>query len=355
LKKEKGLSEETIIEMYLDGKLCKDVIGSLELSELTEKYYIDTFRKLYEDTLNERDDNKVKKLSTFAELCNKKIKDKKLDKYDLFLEFLENYKEDGILDLYELGIISLEDSIDIAGQDILDKIFTNPNRMIQPVEIRKLYYKKIISIEKISELINKLPTIEEKYLTIISFFPGVKDEQIRRTLKDNVIKVSATLKGDVENSRISNGQGSNVKWKRIVTDSLYRLQLIQRFDPTCFLRTTSDGHAIIEMPKFKKVVIEKTIDNKGNDGYGASTYIMDKQFYDDNRSQVQKDNKIKRKTLVKAKKENNANKINHDKNWGKKIKEFFLDLKMVRYTPKDLRKIYYTIQRIENSEREVRD
>jgi len=357
LKKEKGLSEETIIEMYLDEKLSKDITQSVELSELGDEYYIDTFGKLYEDTLNERDKDKIKKLKAFTELINKKIEDEKLDKYDLFLEFLGNYKEDGILDLYELEVISLEDSIDIAGQDILDKIFTNPNKKLQPAEIRNLYYKNMVTSKKISSLINKLQTIEEKYLTIISIFPDTTDEQIRRFLIDDSIIIESQIQNKSGNKRISKGTGNNDlgnNYKKHLTDSLYRLQLIHALDPTYYEEILGDGHVVIRMPKFGKVMIEKLMDKKGNEGYGAATYVMDEKFYDDNVDEIKIDNEINRKKLVEAAEENNAIRFRHTiKTWGREVKENFVNSGKVQYTLYELNQINNIIQKIINSEREV--
>jgi len=362
LKEEKGLSEEGIVEIYLDGSLDKGLIENLELAELSDKYYINTYKKLYGEILKDRDLEKIKRFSKFASLCDRASDEGKLDKYDMFLEFMEEYEEENILDLYKLETISLEECIDYAGTDILDKMFESTNRTIQPIELRKLYYGGILDFKKMSSLINKIPTNEEKYMTIITIFPDEEDSEVRRDLIDNTIAVDSNVqgkgqgkkKGMVDDDNRDDTLGKD--YKKHITDSTYRFQLIRNLDDKYYVEMTEDGHVVLTLPKFKKVIIEKLLDKNRQEGYGAATYILDEDYYLSNEEEINQDGRINRTRLVEANKDDEAVKIRHTiRTWGKNVKYYFEDLPGTEYTEEESKRIDEIIEKIKDSERLVGD
>ena len=329
----------------------------MELAELSDKYYINTYKKLYGETLKDRDLEKIKRFSKFASLCDRASDEGRLDKYDMFLEFMEEYEEDNILDLYKLETISLEECIDYAGTDILDKMFESTNRTIQPIELRKLYYGGILDFKKMSSLINKIPTNEEKYMTIITIFPDEEDSEVRRDLIDNTIAVDSNVqgkgqgkkKGMVDDDNRDDTLGKD--YKKHITDSTYRFQLIRNLDDKYYVEMTEDGHVVLTLPKFKKVIIEKLLDKNRQEGYGAATYILDEDYYLSNEEEINQDGRINRTRLVEANKDDEAVKIRHTiRTWGKNVKNYFEALPGTEYTEEESKRIDEIIEKIKDSE-----
>lgn len=361
LKNEKLLSDEGIIELYIEGKFSKDILENIELPDISDKYYINTYKRLYGETLNDRNLEKIKKFSRFANYCDNASKNGKLDKYDMFLDFMEEYGEDNILDLYKLEAISLEECVDYVGTDILDKMFESTNRTIQPIELRKLYYDGVLDFNKMSSLINKIPTEEEKYMTIITIFPDEEDSKIRKDLIDNTIVVDSSVQGngkrkgkDIDIDNDDKDKGKN--YKKHITDSTYRFQLIKNLDEKYYAEMTKDGHIVLTLPKFKKVIIEKILDKNRQEGYGAATYILDEDYYRENEEEINQEGKIDRTKLVETNKNNEAKKIRHTiRTWGKDVKTYFESLQGTEYTKEESEKIDEIIEKIKNSERLVGD
>lgn len=361
LKNEKLLSDEGIIELYIEGKFNKDILENIELPDVSDKYYINTYKRLYGETLNDRNLEKIKKFSRFANYCDNASKNGKLDKYDMFLDFMEEYGEDNILDLYKLEAISLEECVDYVGTDILDKMFESTNRTIQPIELRKLYYDGVLDFNKMSSLINKIPTEEEKYITIITIFPDEEDSKIRKDLIDNTIVVDSSVQDKGKRKRknidIDNDDKDKGKdYKKHITDSTYRFQLIKNLDEKYYAEMTKDGHIVLTLPKFKKVIIEKILDKNRQEGYGAATYILDEDYYRENEEEINQEGKIDRTKLVEANQNNEAKKIRHTiRTWGKDVKTYFESLQGTEYTKEESEKIDEIIEKIKNSERLVGD
>lgn len=361
LKNEKLLTDEGIIELYIEGKFNKDILENIELPDISDKYYINTYKRLYGETLNDRNLEKIKKFSRFANYCDNASKNGKFDKYDMFLDFMEEYGEDNILDLYKLEAISLEECVDYVGTDILDKMFESTNRTIQPIELRKLYYDGVLDFNKMSSLINKIPTEEEKYMTIITIFPDEEDSKIRKDLIDNTIVVDSSVQGngkrkgkdlDIDNDDKDKGKD----YKKHITDSTYRFQLIKNLDEKYYAEMTKDGHIVLTLPKFKKVIIEKILDKNRQEGYGAATYVLDEDYYRENEEEINQEGKIDRTKLVEANKNNEAKKIRHTiRTWGKDVKTYFESLQGTEYTKEESEKIDEIIEKIKNSERLVGD
>ena len=135
-----------------------------------------------------------------------------------------------------------------------------------------------------------------------------------------------------------------------ITDSTYRFNLIRLFDPKYFMEMSADGHVIIKLPNFKKVMIEKILDTKKQEGYGAASYILDEDYYIENESEIKMDGRINRRELSKALKVDKAVRIFHvvDK-WGEQIKKYLEEVSNTKYTGEVEQAINAAIESIRNS------
>lgn len=364
-------NDEKLLEMYLNGELNIDILDSVEMPEILEENYIEKFKTIYEET--EKDDEESthkKKLIRYSELYKRLMSETKLDKDNLVEKLVEQYGEERgnkiLIDLYNLGMINLEDCINWAGTDILKNLFEMENRNIQPNQINNLYHNNILSINEIADLILMIPNVEERYITIASIFPEMSESEERQELIYKTIKVEKAL----NNKTKTDGNGIihpviPTDYNKHITDSTYRFNLIRLFDKEYFMEMTADGHAIIKLPKFKKVMIEKMLDTKKEEGYGAATYIVDEDYYLANEDDIKVEGKVNRKELIRALKMEKADRFSHiveqsdgkeNKNkkrvsWGEQLKRYFTGLSQSRYTEEEEKEIDNAIENINNSVR----
>lgn len=350
-------SDEQLLELYLNGDLNLDVIQEMEIEKLVEKNYIDVFKKMHEEATNEEEGLQKKRFIRYSELYKKLIEKAQLDKDNLIEKLFEQYGEYSgnkiLIDLYNSGIINLEDCISWGGTAILKDIFETENRNIQPSQINSMYYNNVLSLNEIANLILRIPNREERYITIASIFPEVAESEERQQLIYITIDVDNTIskkdKTDT-NSKVTGTSGGTNEYKKHITDSTYRFNLIRLLDVEYFMEMTADGHAIIKLPNFKKVMIEKMLDTKKEEGYGAASYILDENYYIDNEDAIKINGKINRRELSKALKEERAIRIFHVVHkWGEQIKQYFEEVSQSKYTEEEEKAINAAIENIKNS------
>lgn len=350
-------SDEQLLELYLSGDLHLDIIQEVEIAELVEQNYIDAFQKMHKEVNSEENGVQKKRFVRYSELYKKLIEKEQLDKDELIEKLFEQYGEDSenkmLIDLYNSGIINLEECISWGGTAILQTIFEMENRNIQPSQINSMYYKKLLSLNEIANLILRIPNREERYITIASIFPEVAESEERQELVYKTIDVDNTVskkdKTDIEGKQVGTTGGNN-EYKKHITDSIYRFNLIRLLDAEYFMEMTADGHAIIKLPNFKKVMIEKMLDTKKEEGYGAASYILDENYYVDNEAAIKINGKIDRRELSKALKAERATRIFHVVHkWGEQIKQYFEDVSQSKYTEEEEKAINAAIENIKNS------
>ena len=357
--KETGVieSDEQLLELYLNGDLHLDIIQETDIAELVEQNYIDAFKKMHEDVTNEDEGMQKKKFMRFSELYKRLIEKAQLDKDNLIEKLFEQYGEDSgnktLIDLYNSGMINLEDCISWGGTAILTTIFEMENRNIQPSQINSMYYNNVLSLNEIANLILRIPNREERYITIASIFPEVAESEERQELVYKTIDVDNTVskkdKIDTDGKGTGTSGGTN-EYKKHITDSVYRFNLIRLLDAEYFMEMTTDGHAIIKLPNFKKVMIEKMLDTKKEEGYGAASYILDENYYIDNEDAIKINGKINRRELSKALKAERAIRIFHVVHkWGEQIKQYFEEISQSKYTEEEEQTINAAIEDIKNS------
>jgi len=351
LKETKGLSDEKIIEMYINGVLSQELALDLDFED---EYYIDTFKKLYEENSKEKTPEKTKRLNKFSALCYELSEQGKLDKEELLLEFMESNDKENVYDLYTMGAISLEDCFECIGIEALEKIFAGGNITVQPAILKKMYDSGKLDIKNMVNLINKIPSKEEKYLLIINIFPEeleIRQEIINKTIDvDFGLMTKAITKTKRKKEDETRPEGIN--FKRHITDSAHRFNLIKNLDVNYYMEMSKDGHVILTLPKFGKIIIEKILDTQNENGYGAATYVLDEKYFDDNEDKIRSAGKINRSVLVEAHKDGNATKFSHSvKTWGDKIKKFFEKISGIPFTDEENKKLDEIIQKIKDSEK----
>jgi len=363
-------NDEQLLEMYLNGELNIEILDSIELHEILEENYIEKFKTIYEATKQEdEEDINRKKFIRYSELYKRRISANKLKKDNLVMNLLEKYGLDRgneiLIDLYNLGMVNQEECVNWCGTDILTDFFKMENRNIQPNLINNLYQEKRLSLNEIANLIMMIPNVKERYLTIASIFPKISESERRQDLIYKTIKVDKALnkRSKTENEQIPNPVIHN-DYNKHITDSTYRFNLIRLFDKDYVWEMLEDGHVIIKLPKYKKVMIEKMLDTKKEEGYGAATYIVDEDYYLENENKIKVEGKIDRKELIRALKMEKADKFSHIvevKNdekekkkrisWGEQLKRYFTGLSQSRYTEEEEREIDNAIETIYNSVR----
>jgi len=350
-------SDEQLLELYLNGDLHLDIIQEVEIAELVEQNYIDIFKKMHEEVTNEEESMQKKRFIRYSELYKKLIEKAQLDKDNLIEKLFEQYGEDSgnkiLIDLYNAGMINLDDCISWGGTAILKDIFEMENRNIQPSQINSMYYNNVLSLNEIANLILRIPNREERYITIASIFPEVSEGEERQELIYKTIDVDNTIskkdKSDTSGKVAETSGGAN-EYRKHITDSIYRFNLIRLLDAEYFMEMTADGHAIIKLPKYEKVMIEKMLDTKKEEGYGAASYILDENYYIDNEADIKINGRINRRELSKALKAERAVRIFHVVHkWGEQIKQYFEQVSQTKYTEEEEKAINAAIEDIKNS------
>jgi len=347
-------SDEQLLELYINGDLNVDMMQETGVPELPEEIHIESFRKVYEQATGDDEGVQKRKLARYSELYKKLIEEAKLDKDNLVTNLIETYGEDSgnkvLVDLYNLGMINLEDCINWVGTGILTDIFEMENRNIQPSQINSLYHNNKLSLNEIANLILRIPNVEERYITIASIFPEISESEERQELLYSTIDVDKSISKGEKSTHGTKEPTARHDYNKHITDSTYRFNLIRLFDPEYFMEMTADGHAIIKLPNFNKVMIEKMLDTKKQEGYGAASYILDENYYVDNETEIKIDGRINRKELSKALKEERAVRIFHvvDK-WGEQIKQYLEGVSNTKYTGEEEQAINAAIESIRNS------
>jgi len=97
-------------------------------------------------------------------------------------------------------------------------------------------------------------------------------------------------------------------------------------------------------------MIEKMLDTKKEEGYGAASYILDENYYIDNEDAIKINGKINRRELSRALKEERAIRIFHVVHkWGEQIKQYFEEVSQSKYTEEEEKAINAAIENIKNS------
>ena len=371
---QKGLlSDEDIIKLFDDKKINGETIAKMEDGEIKQKissYATEALRNSYLK-VDEKRDATPEDLERFVR-CVVLYKKLNIDgrteeeiasnAFELISSFEDNISSKVLLELYQFGIISLEAAAD-WGVDLTDML---ASKSIKPVDLRRLYAKKIISKDEIKNvLMNGELSYEEKLDLIYSTFDGESEEEkaAREELTELLeIGIGESYRSDEESTVRRKRQGEGVKGKEFISEPHTRWKLISLLDKDyskgCLPDGIKvvDGHRVFLLPNHNKVVIERMHEKKKGkrvSAYGSATYVMGIEEFYKNIDNIIIDGAINRTFLRKAAESEQATKIIHSKHWGKSIKrEFGIEDENTKYTPEEIDEINKAIANVENSRTE---
>lgn len=363
LKDERKISDEEIINMYLKNKISIELITDIDMPEISDEYYLEKFKELYNENVFLAEDEKEEKnnmLQRMSELYIQleNIGKVNIDRDELIGYFIDLYGHDyaiEILDeLNDLNIIDIKKAIEWVGIDILSKKYEKGQ--LKPVEVRNFYKDGTINLDEIANIVNKLSDNGDKFMLIGSIFPEETEED--REIRDLLIDECLRIDSEIENNKLGNkrkkGREKTGDYYKHITDPFARMSLIQALDEDYSFEMTSDGHAVVKLPNLKSVVIEKMLDKNKEPSYGAATYILDEQDYDNNRFAIKRDGKINRQETLKLIKP--EQKIVHLINtWGENLKNYFINNQEPNWDEENLNAIDEAIERVKRSDKKYMD
>lgn len=363
LLSEEITNKQEILECFMQGNINLELISKIEIEELTEEFFNDKFKNLYfEMVFSQESDEANKTLNKFSTLYSTLLKNNKIsvnedELIDDLVSVLGNeFAAEILADLYNLGVITIEKGIEWVGTDILFEEYKRGN--LKPGEVRRLYEDKIINLDGIANVINKLPENGDKFMIIGSIFPEEteEDRDTRDLLIDECLKIDSGIDNGKPGNGRKNGENKTNDYYKHITDPFARISLIKALDKDYSFEMTGDGHAIVKLPSFGKVIIEKMLNKNREPSYGAATYILDEKYYDDNKFRIKKDDKISRHEIIKDIESNKVTRIIHSvKTWGADIKEYFLQTKKVEWSENEIEVIDDAIGRVKRSDPITRD
>ncbi len=367
LKDNEEITDEDILNMYLEGKLNLEITRNIDMSELSEEYYNEKFKLLYEEMIystewsdqskeiRDLQTEEAKRLSRFSILYKHLMEDKKVDVESLIEKLInangEDYGLDIMDDLYSLDIVTIQKCIDWIGPSILFKQCEKGK--LPPTKVRELYQIGTIDLDIIASIVNTSPNITQKFMLIGSIFPeeSEEDKNNRSYLIGECLTIDSEIVSKGETEERIEEKGKKNKYQKHITDPFDRMRLISALDKDYYFEMTLDGHMIAYLPNFQEVIIEKILDKSGNPSYGAATYILDEEYYNKNKSRIIKNNKVCRQEIIKDIGLKEVSKIIHlVDSWGKDIKTHFGIEEGSRWSEEDLMKIEEAIERIKRNQ-----
>lgn len=358
---EKITTNENLLDMYLQGNLNLKLITGIDMNELSEEYCSNKFKNLYYEMVFTQEPEKVKEIfERFAELY---INLEKINKIginrdeligDIITVLGDQFAPEILSDLHEVNFVTLEKAVEWVGADIFFEEYKKGN--LKPGEVRRFYEDKTIDLSGVANLINKLPDNGDKFMVIGSIFPEETEED--REIRDLLIDECLRIDSEIENNKVGNkrkeGGEKPIDYYKHITDPFARISLIKAFDEDYSFEMTSDGHAVVKLPNLKSVVIEKMLDKNKEPSYGASTFILDEEYYEKNSFRIKKDGKIDRQEILKDVEAKKVTKIIHLINsWGKNLENYFLDKQKPNWSKDKLNVIDEAIERVKRSDKSL--
>ena len=150
-----------------------------------------------------------------------------------------------------------------------------------------------------------------------------------------------------------NGEKHRIEKEIANHEEAMNLLLEQLLDKEYELEITEDGHALVHLPNLKKVIIEKMLSKYGEPYYGAATYIVDEDYFEQYREKIITDNKINRSKLSDDIIFRGVDRVIHSPTgWGKGIKKV-LNITEETKTPEELQQIDEAVKAVEESRRKI--
>lgn len=359
LKQNKKINNEEIIEAYINGDLNIELIELIDTTELPTKYFNEKLVNIFGENVflnNEETNAKAKRFGElYAILKEKKQVDITTDAIveKLSKVFGEEFISGIIDDLYKMKIVNVKEALQWLGGEFITEQYKQEK--LKPVEIRNLYDNGIIKHDELISMIKLLEDNTQKFMVISSLFPEQESIKIRQELSEKCLNLVSERKEKKGIRREENEYDKRKEYNKYVTDPVARFMLFALLDKNYSFKLTLDGHAIIHMPNYEKVIIEKMLDKNGRPYYGAATYVLDEDFFEKNRNMLINENKIRRSKLIENLSSNHVKKVIHlEKGWGKGIEKVF-GINEETKTEEELNQIEEAIKAVEESRTKMKE
>lgn len=307
------------------SEFLKDMVSSKKLVEL------------YFDEEKSEEFNRYRKL--FKVICiddqtPEEQYDVSLDLLDQSLDLLEDEK---ILEFYHMGLVSIDALLDfIKSPKLLKDLYLKGE--LKPIDARRMYDTGKISKDTIQEVLASPEIDDGKKITLIySTFPNLEDKQLRDELIKNMQKPEESIhqKSDRKTEKDSekvdknslDNQTKNVSNKY---DPCAKWNLITALDSEYTQKYLKDGYIVFYMPNQGKYIIEKLYNSAKKPAFGAATYILDENLFEEHEKNVLTEDKIIQNEKInvsvlrklKSSKTKGIDKIVHV-NWGEALCRYF--------------------------------
>lgn len=349
---------EDIIELYINGNANLELIKAIELDELPKEYFDTRFIELFgEDVYLDTPESNAK-LKRYGNLYSMLREQKQIDTTTddlvekLSTMFGEEFIPNIMGELYKIGVANIEEALQWLGGEFLNEQYKQEN--LKPVEIRKLYDNGIIKHDELISMIKLLKDNTEKFMVISSLFPEQESIDIRQELSERCLDLGEGAREEEKGTKRKKVGETSKDYNKYITDPVSRFMLMKLLDKEYSFKMTSDGHAVMFLPNYEKVIIEKMLDKNGRPYYGAATYVLDEEYFDKNKNEIiVEGDKIKRSKLNESSSSKSVEKLVHSATgWGKGIKKVF-EIDEETKTPENLEQIEEAIKAVEESRTKI--
>lgn len=363
LKTTKEITNEQLIDLYINNKINLDLMDSINLEEISENFFREKLENMFSEITDckeaEEKQKQFKQLTRLTDLYKLLAQKGNFEIYkDKIIEnVLANYNErnmnQAISDLHKIGLITLEEAIEWTGTDSIIKRYQEGT--LKPAEVRLCYDKGKLTLDDLARIIKIMPENSERFMMIGGIFPSEEDFDTREILMLECMELEEGLKRERKGIKNENSEHKEpIYSNKYITDPFARLSLIQELDSEYSFEMLGDGHAVIMLPTLKKVIIEKMLDKNNFPSYGSATYLLDEAYYEKNYEEIVIGNKINRSKMIKDLENDGVDRIIHGiESWGRNIKEYFGIEEKSRWTDEDIKKIDDAIERIKRTYRTI--
>lgn len=358
LLRNSDVKKEEVIDLYINGNANLELIKAIELDELPKEYFDTRFIELFgEDVYLDTPESNAK-LKRYGNLYSMLREQKQIDTTTddlvekLSTMFGEEFIPNIMGELYKIGVANIEEALQWLGGEFLNEQYKQEN--LKPVEIRKLYDNGIIKHDELISMIKLLKDNTEKFMVISSLFPEQESIDIRQEISERCLDLGEGAREEEKGTKRKKVGETSKDYNKYITDPVSRFMLMKLLDKEYSFKMTSDGHAVMFLPNYEKVIIEKMLDKNGRPYYGAATYVLDEEYFDKNKNEIiVEGDKIKRSKLSESSSSKSVEKLVHSATgWGKGIKKVF-EIDEETKTPENLEQIEEAIKAVEESRTKI--
>lgn len=368
------LSSEYLLQLYMEKNKI-DLTAIDDLREIAEEQFwndiVDT-KKLIELYLSKDEENSKEQFNKYRKLYKKiKIDDKTLEEKteisnDILEESIELLKEESLIELYDLGLITIDTVIDYTGGNSLKKLYFSNE--LKPIDAKRLFYQGIITEDMLKSIMLD-PIIDEgkKISLLYSTFPEVEDTEIMKKLEACLREVTENTRVNGSIRKISNNK-SKPDDKEIIAEPDDEIKKLKKaYEPRAKFRLLSaidseykfryndkDGMAFFYFPNRDEYLIEKLYDKERKPATNVATYILSKDIFEQNKSNIIQDGKINISELYSLKREKSkgVKRLVHT-GWASAIMKYYELDNERKYSKKQILQTKKLAEQVEKSKKEI--